>query len=69
MQGPIARALAVDPMLWVPEEKLYVRLEDTVVVTEDGIENLTGFVPSEPNAIEALMKEKGVVDLLPPVGR
>ena len=38
----------VDPMLWVPDERLYVRCEDTVVVTADGIENLTGFVPIDP---------------------
>ena len=36
---------SVDPMIWVTDEHLYIRVEDTVVVTEDGIENLTGFVP------------------------
>jgi len=29
---------AVDPQMWIPEERLYIRVEDTVVVTEDGIE-------------------------------
>ena len=48
------------------EEKLYVRIEDTVVVTEDGMENLTGFVPSELDAIEALMRETGMVQTHPP---
>ena len=38
----------VDPMLWVPDEQLYVRCEDTVVVTASGIENLTGSVPIDP---------------------
>ena len=33
--------LTVDPQLIIPEERLYVRVEDTVVITEDGIENLT----------------------------
>jgi Xaa-Pro aminopeptidase len=48
---------SVDPMLWVPDERLYIRCEDTVVVTEHGIENLTGFVPIEPEAISAVIGE------------
>ena len=52
---------SVDPMLWVPEEQLYIRCEDTVVVTEDGIENLTGFVPIEPEAIADVMREPGLL--------
>jgi Xaa-Pro aminopeptidase len=57
---------AVDPMIWVPEEKLYVRVEDVVVVTETGMENFTDFVPVDPAAIEALMKEQGVLSFRPP---
>lgn len=53
---------SVDPMLWVPEERLYIRCEDTVVVTEDGFENLTGAVPLEPAEIEALMREPGLLE-------
>lgn len=53
--------IAVDPMIWVPQERLYVRVEDTVVVTEDGIENLTGFVPRAPDEIERLMREPGLL--------
>jgi hypothetical protein len=36
-------------------------VEDTVVVTADGSENLTGFVPREPEAIERLMREPGLL--------
>lgn len=57
---------AVDPMIWVPEEKLYVRVEDVVVVTETGMENFSNFVPVDPKAIEQLMKEPGVMSLRPP---
>ena len=32
---------SVDPQLRVPEENLYLRYEDTVVVTETGVENFT----------------------------
>ena len=52
---------SVDPMLWVPDERLYIRCEDTVVVTEDGIENLTGFVPIDPDEIVQVMREPGVL--------
>jgi Xaa-Pro aminopeptidase len=58
---------SVDPQLWVPEENLYVRYEDTVVVTETGLENFTGFLPSELADLEALAREKGVVQTLPAV--
>ena len=57
---------AVDPMLWVPEEKLYVRVEDVVVVTETGMENFTDFVPVDPQEIEQLMQEPGILSFRPP---
>ncbi len=47
--------IAVDPQMWIPEEKLYIRVEDTIVVTETGIEVLTQDVPWELDEIEALM--------------
>ncbi len=52
---------SVDPMIWVPDERLYVRVEDTVAVTEDGVENLTGFVPLALDDVEALMREQGLL--------
>lgn len=58
---------AVDPMIWIPEEKLYVRVEDVVVVTETGVENFTDFVPVDPGAIEKLMKEHGILSSYPPI--
>ena len=58
---------SVDPTLRVPEENLYLRYEDTVVVTADGVENFTDFLPSELDDLEALMREDGVVQKVPPV--
>jgi Xaa-Pro aminopeptidase len=49
---------SVDPMMWVPEERLYIRCEDTVAVTEEGIENLTGAAPLDPDEIEAEMRKE-----------
>ena len=48
--------LALDPQMWVPEERLYIRVEDTVVVTEEGIENLTVDAPLELDEVEAAMR-------------
>ncbi|MEO1081773.1 MAG: aminopeptidase P N-terminal domain-containing protein [Pseudomonadota bacterium] len=59
---------AVDPTLLVPEESLYLRYEDTVVVTESGVENFTAFLPSELDDLEALMREEGVVQKVPAQG-
>ncbi|MDH3650308.1 MAG: Xaa-Pro peptidase family protein, partial [Saprospiraceae bacterium] len=50
---------AIDPMIWIPEERLYMRMEDLALVTEDGVENLSAFVPSSLDDIEHTIKEKG----------
>ena len=36
---------SIDPQLRVPEENLYLRFEDTIVVTETGFENFTALHP------------------------
>jgi Xaa-Pro aminopeptidase len=48
----------VDPMVWLQKRQHYIRVEDTIVVTRNGYECLTGDVPTEPAAIEALMKKE-----------
>jgi len=55
----------IDPMLWVPDEKLYIRIEDVAVVTKNGVENLSDFVPSKIKEIEKIIKEKGLSDFRP----
>jgi len=57
----IGHVFAVDPQMWVPEENLYLRYEDTIVITEEGMENFTDFLPSELNDIENLVREKGIL--------
>jgi Xaa-Pro aminopeptidase len=42
------------------EKKVHIRLEDTVVITATGSENLTPQSPVDAAALYALMKEKGV---------
>ncbi len=55
----------IDPMIWIPEEKLYIRMEDMALVTETGVENLSAFVPSSLDDIEKTMKEEGLVQFRP----
>jgi Xaa-Pro aminopeptidase len=50
----------------VPEENLYLRYEDTIVVTDTGFENFTDFLPMELDDMERLVLEKGVVQKVPP---
>lgn len=53
---------SIEPALTVPDERLYIRLEDPLLVTEKGYENLSGFVPMEIDAIEKLMAETGIFE-------
>jgi Xaa-Pro aminopeptidase len=55
----------IDPMIWIHEERLYIRIEDMALVTETGVENLSGFVPSKLEDVEALIKEKGLIEFRP----
>jgi Xaa-Pro aminopeptidase len=52
----------IDPMIWINEERLYVRIEDVALVTSDGVENLSGFVPSRLEDVETTIKEKGLIE-------
>jgi hypothetical protein len=44
-----------------------LRFEDTVVVTETGVENFTDFIPMELDDMEKVVLEKGIVQKAPPV--
>jgi len=52
----------IEPALTIPEDRVYVRLEDVILVTETGYENLSSFVPIEMDAIEKLMAETGMFE-------
>jgi Xaa-Pro aminopeptidase len=54
----------IEPALQVPEEGLAMRLEDALLVTATGYENLSAFVPVEIAAIEKLMAEPGISALV-----
>jgi len=48
---------ACDILAVFPDENLGVRVEDTVLITRDGCENLTAGMPREIEEIEALMRK------------
>jgi Xaa-Pro aminopeptidase len=60
------QVFSIDPQLRVPQENLYLRFEDTIVVTETGVENFTDFIPMELADMERLVLEKGIVQQHPP---
>jgi Xaa-Pro aminopeptidase len=45
-------------------ERLGMRLEDVILITETGYENLSAFVPVEIEDIERLMAQPGLSDAL-----
>ena len=49
--------ITVEPGIYIPEEKLGVRIEDDILVTKDGHENLSKDIPKEINDIENIMKK------------
>jgi Xaa-Pro aminopeptidase len=57
--------LTLDPTLRVPEEQLYIRSEDTLLITEDGYENFTAAAPLELDDVEATIRQVGMLQGFP----
>jgi len=55
---------ACDILAVFPEENLGVRVEDTVLITETGCENLTAGLPRTVAEIEELMAQPGIIQIL-----
>ena len=52
----------IEPAMQIEDEHLGIRLEDMILITESGYENLSAFVPVEIDAIEKLMAQPGLSD-------
>ncbi len=50
----------VEPLLEFRDKKIHMRLEDSVLVTATGAENLTAGVPADIESLYALIKQKGI---------
>jgi Xaa-Pro aminopeptidase len=66
--GPRDRAFVpgvvfnLEPIIEDKTKKVHLRLEDTIVITKDGAEVLTGLTPVGPEEIEKLISEKGIFE-------
>jgi Xaa-Pro aminopeptidase len=59
----------IEPALRVPEEQVYIRLEDLVVITETGAEVVSDWLPMDMDGIERIMKEEGMLQRYPRDGQ
>ncbi|MEN8152359.1 MAG: M24 family metallopeptidase, partial [Planctomycetota bacterium] len=50
--------LTVEPGIYLPDEGIGIRIEDTVLVTKDGCDVLSKGVPKERTRIEQLMTQR-----------
>jgi Xaa-Pro aminopeptidase len=62
--GPLKPGMVftIEPALTVPEEKIYIRLEDMVFINEKGAEVVSTDAPWDIDAIEKVMKEEGMLE-------
>jgi Xaa-Pro aminopeptidase len=51
----------VEPILEIPEKKIHLRLEDTVLITPTGAENMTAGVPANVEEVYTLIRQKALV--------
>ncbi len=65
--GPLRAGMVftIEPALRVPEENLYIRMEDLIIIHADHAEIVSDFVPMEIEEIEALMVELGILQRYP----
>jgi Xaa-Pro aminopeptidase len=68
-RGPLkpGHVFSIDPQLRVPEERLYIRYEDVIAITEHGYENFTNFLPTQLDEIEKIVGRNGMLQAFPPL--
>ena len=58
------QVFTIEPAMQIAEEHVGIRLEDMILITETGYENLSAFVPVEIADIEKMMTKHGLSDVL-----
>jgi Xaa-Pro aminopeptidase len=58
------RIFTIEPEMRIEEDHTGIRLEDMLLITDNGYENLSAFVPIEIKDIEKLMVQKGLSDAM-----
>ncbi len=48
----------IEPALTIPDDKIYIRIEDVILITDTGYENLSASLPVEPAALERAMRPR-----------
>jgi Xaa-Pro aminopeptidase len=56
------RVFTIEPAMRIDAERLSIRLEDMILITDNGYENLSAFVPIDIEDIERLMAQPGLSD-------
>jgi len=56
------QVFTIEPAMKIPDEHVGIRLEDMILITESGYENLSAFVPVEIADIEKMMAKHGLSD-------
>ena len=61
MYEPIQAGMVftVEPGIYIPEENLGIRLENNIVIQENGFLDLMANIPIDPEEIESLMNDRG----------
>jgi Xaa-Pro aminopeptidase len=57
--------MIIEPQFRVEDERIYLRLEDMLVITEDGADIITDFVPRDIERIERLVGQGGMLQDYP----
>jgi Xaa-Pro aminopeptidase len=67
--GPLRPGMVftIEPALRVPEEQIYIRLEDLIVITETGADIISEYLPMDIDGIEKIMREEGFLKRYPKI--
>jgi Xaa-Pro aminopeptidase len=65
--GPLRPGMVftIEPQFRVPEENIYIRLEDLIIIGKEKAEIVSDFLPMDIAGIEKVMREEGILQRYP----